>query len=131
LTAAQGGGSVPLPGSIAWVPNPDNNARASSPHNMRVLMGCMIWWVIATGVDLFNTCIYQFGASLHRVLTVESVSTKVDLVQFVLLVGSTLSWAIVELATAGVVDVDKVRNSHTVVGVNTYTQLVWSVVNLD
>eukprot|EP00191_Tetraselmis_sp_GSL018_P006922 CAMPEP_0177615510 /NCGR_PEP_ID=MMETSP0419_2-20121207/23490_1 /TAXON_ID=582737 /ORGANISM="Tetraselmis sp., Strain GSL018" /LENGTH=1504 /DNA_ID=CAMNT_0019113165 /DNA_START=266 /DNA_END=4780 /DNA_ORIENTATION=+ len=104
---ATGARDMPLasrPGVAAWLPD-ETNARLSSDGFMHVVFSLMACWVAGMGVDLLNTCAYQYGGSLRRFLTVESLTNKLDITQFVVLSACLVNWGVVELSARGDLDV--------------------------
>ena len=90
------------PGIAAWTPEA-MNATESNTYVMYIVFGLFLFWVLSLGIDLFNICIFQFGGSFHRFLKMESFTMKMDVLQFVTLVASTMLWGLVEMATAGTI----------------------------
>ena len=87
------------PGFSAWIPNA-SNARESYDSNAYTNLIALLLITIGMVVDLANVCIYQYGGSFVKFLSVESFSTKMDLMQLVMLLASTTLWGVMEVMCA-------------------------------
>ena len=86
-------------GASAWIPKA-SSARESYDSNAYTKLIALLLITIGMVVDLANVCIYQYGGSFVKFLSVESFSTKMDLMQLVMLVASTTLWGVMEIMCA-------------------------------
>lgn len=88
------------PGIAAWLFTA-SNARVSKVWAMQVLLGLLFLTVLSMGIDIVQMCIFQYGASLSRFLAVESVTNRMDVIQFATLAACATLWLLVESGVFG------------------------------